>query len=463
MDAIREVTRRRTGESGFSVVMAEKVLMTARGVQLPREWDRLQFGNVSGRSTSYLTRARIMSVLCGLACGLRGIAPGNAVLRTNSALCERLGGRFPDQGTIHRWLDQVTPSQAAALRSHLHWATAMQGRFWNVLRRGERLVVDLDGQGLVARGARHEQACRGYLGSGGIDRGYQRFVAYAAQTREVLDEFLRPGNMKLTDELLELLAGVNEIFVPEWRSQVTIRADAHGGTFKNLQALQTAGYSYVCRMMSWSGVRRLKQHVEQLPGRELAICDSQRVVHHVECWDVPGWQIRGRRREGPIETRAVLFKEPTAEGKEFSFVLLTDLDLTPEELWTFYHQRGGTIEEYNDQSERAFHLEIIRSGSYDGLNALHALVGLCWNLTEWALEGLRLPDPAPQADRSKWVPASELDRSRLLQRASLCGLRLIRRPHSTQLEIADTLRTPESNTWLRWLGKLIQPHLPLAA
>jgi hypothetical protein len=464
MDDIREVARQRAGECGFSVVMAEKALMAARGLKLVEEWDRLQWGNVSRRSTAYRPRERIMAVVAGLACGLRGVAEGNNVLRTNSAIREALGGRFPDQGTIHRWLEQTTQSQAAALRSHLHRAVAAQGRFWNVLRRGERLIVDVDAQGLVARGERHQQAAWGKLG-GVIDRGYQRFVAYAAQTREALDEFLRPGATALTGELPELLAGLNEIFSQEDRPRVVIRADAHGGTFQNLKALQKQGYSYLCRMMSWSAVKRLKEARDSLPGQTFETADSQGAVHQVECWDAPRWEMSGRnRRDGVVTTRAVLFQEPGSRpDKPFVFALLTSLDLTPEELWTLYHQRGGTIEEYNDQSERAFHLAVIRCGSYHGLNALHALVGLCWNLTEWVLEDLQLPDPAPQSDRSQWTPAPRLDRSRLLQRAALCGLRLIRRPGSSQLEVADTFRTIESGAWLRWLGKLIQPHLALAA
>jgi hypothetical protein len=33
---------------------------------------------------------------------------------------QRLGGRFPDQGTIHRWLAQTKAEQTARLRRHLY-------------------------------------------------------------------------------------------------------------------------------------------------------------------------------------------------------------------------------------------------------------------------------------------------------------------------------------------------------
>jgi hypothetical protein len=136
---------------------------------------------------------------------------------------------------------------------------------------------------------------------------------------------------------------------------------------------------------------------------------------------------------------------------------------TPQELWAQYHQRSGTIEEYNDQSERAYHLEILRTGSYAGLNALHALLALCWNLSVWATEDLELPpSEAPHAERSRWVRASTLDRSLLLLRAALSGLRLYRTSPSAYLEVEDTAFTPESKAWLKWLNQPIQHRLRLA-
>src|SRR5687767_7862832 len=92
------------GSGGFSVGLAERVLRLADGLELVAEWSQLGFGRPTGRVTSYPTDQRIAAVLAGLACGLRGIAPGNLLLRPNSALRQRLGGRFPDQGTVHRWL-----------------------------------------------------------------------------------------------------------------------------------------------------------------------------------------------------------------------------------------------------------------------------------------------------------------------------------------------------------------------
>jgi hypothetical protein len=153
--------------------MAERILHQADVLGLTEQWAELGLGNVSRRSTAYPSQHRLAAVLAGLACGLRGVGPGNTWLRPNTALQARLGGRFPDQGTVHRWLGQVTADQATALRAHLHQAVQQHGRFWTVLWSAERLTVDVDGQGLIARGRRFERAASGYLGEG-MDTGYQR-------------------------------------------------------------------------------------------------------------------------------------------------------------------------------------------------------------------------------------------------------------------------------------------------
>src|ERR1700736_6116770 len=87
--------------SGFSVVFAERVLREAHALQLPLLWARLPLGHPTRRRTSYTPEQRLSALLAGLACGLKGIAPGNTFLRPNTALQAWLGGRFPDQGTIH--------------------------------------------------------------------------------------------------------------------------------------------------------------------------------------------------------------------------------------------------------------------------------------------------------------------------------------------------------------------------
>jgi hypothetical protein len=448
--------------NGFSVVFVERALREAQALGLFAQWAQLSLGHPSKRRTSFRPEQRVTAVLAGLAGGLKGIAPGNTSLRPNTALKALTGGRFPDQGTIHRWLEQTTATQAAGFRDHLHQVVRTHGRFHDLLRSRAYVLVDVDGQGLVARGQRFARASRGYLGEG-MDRGYQRYVAYAAATAEVLDEFLTAGHTTLMSQLPELLTGRNAVISRADRPRVVVRGDAHLGTVNNLLALRQAHYHYLCPLYSWSSIRLLRQQVAHRRGGWFEEVDSNGRLRRVQFWVVPRWQLCGRGKKRKLVVRATVYREQCTNGKDEWTVLVSDLKREKgRRLWQRYHERGGTIEEYNDQSERAYHLEVMRTGNFDGLNALPSLVGLCWNLTRWAEEGLRLPPvQAPAAAPAAWVAAATLDLAAVQQRAALCGRRLYRAGAATVLEVQDTVGSAESAAWLRWLQQPIQLRLRL--
>jgi hypothetical protein len=164
--------------SGYSIVLVERLLGEAHALDLDAAWAHLPLGHPSRRGTAYRPEQRGTALLAGLAAGLKGIAPGNAWLRPNAALQARLGGRSPDQGTIHRWLDDATAGQAAAFRDHLHQVVHAPGRFWDVLHSPQLPVIDIDGQGLVARGSRFERAA-----SATWAKGWTRATSATSVTR----------------------------------------------------------------------------------------------------------------------------------------------------------------------------------------------------------------------------------------------------------------------------------------
>ncbi|HEY7423276.1 MAG TPA: hypothetical protein VH682_03450, partial [Gemmataceae bacterium] len=105
----------------------------------------------------------------------------------------------------------------------------------------------------------------GHLGDG-IDRGYQRYVAYAADTREVLDEFLAAGNRTLMSQLPEVLAGLDTLLPRADRKRVIRRLDCHGGTIANIRAMRQHGYHSLCPLLSWAAIQRLREHLRGAHG-----------------------------------------------------------------------------------------------------------------------------------------------------------------------------------------------------
>lgn len=449
--------------SGYSVLLAERVLALADSLNLPQQWHALHLGHPSRRCTAYPSEQRIAALLAGLATGLPGIAAGNFWLRPNTALCARLGGRFPDQGTLHRWLAQTTLEQAADLRSHLHHVAAEHGRFWQEMTSPELLVIDIDGQGLVARGQRFERARTGYLGEG-LDRGFLRYVCYVGATAEVLDELLLPGNTTLMSVLPQMVQGLDEVLPRRrCRKRVLLRADSHAGTAANLACMREHGYHYLCPLYSCWSKNKLKKRLQGKHSHWFMHIDSKGQERHIECWELRRWQLASKGGRFRVRPRALVYREIDAEGDEHWQILLTDVKgRSPAWWWQHYQQRGGTIEEYNDQTERAYHLEVMRTGNYAGLQAVHSLVALCWNLTRWATEGLLLPPLlSPQAAEVSWVRAETLSLSQLVERASHSGLRLYRGGVGEPLEVEDTLDSGESRAWIRCLQQPVQLRLRL--
>lgn len=254
-----------------------------------------------------------------------------------------------------------------------------------------------------------------------------------------------------------------------------VRCDAHGGTAANLHALQTANHHGVSRLQSHWAVQRLRREIRTLAPQTFEPSDTNSA--RVEFGDMPQWTFHGRGQL-QVPTRAIVFRETRADHTEFWWVLLTDLrEESAHELWTLYHQRGGTIEEYNDPSERAFHLRQLRTSHLPGLCVLQALVGLCWNLIHWETADLQLPEPSSKPPEPSALPAeqfpldpatrprrsaSSYDLQHLLERASHCGLLLKRQPQ-TPREAAAAIHTNVSHARLNSLKRATQMQLPLSS
>jgi hypothetical protein len=444
--------------SGSSPLVAVKVMDLAAKLGIERAWTGLWLGHPTARRSAYRAEHRIRALLAGLACGLRGISAGNQWLRHDPAIRRLCDDRFPDQGTIHRWLEDVTPPQVLELRRHLQQSVRQHGRFRHQLGLPGGIIVDVDAQGIVAAGQRFVQAKLGWMGDG-FERGFQRLVCYCASTGEILDEQLQPGDGSLLTGMSRLLDSLDELFAPEDRSRVRLRGDGHAGTIATIARAQQAGYQYVLKLFHSRTVGRIRQAVADLRGEDFPTPQGT-----ARCWDVPAWTLTNK--DGPqrsVTTRVVLFADPPDDQGHCQWWAVAVSEGVAAEFWQMYRDRGGAIEEYFDQSFRAYHLEIKRTSGLTGLEAVHLLAGLCWNLLRWELAELQLPPAtAPTRSREAWVRADELDLSAVLERSRYSGLRFRTDPDSGAVIAEDTLGTSESAAWSQWLKRPVQRLLLLA-
>lgn len=458
MEGISRTLAQPVPAAGSSPLAAVKVLDLTRKLGIDPSWSGLWLGNPTSRRSAYRPEHRIRALLAGLACGLRGIAAGNQWLRNDPAMRKLCDHRFPDQGTLHRWLADVTPPQVLELRRHLRQVAQQHGRFRHQLGQPGGIIVDVDAQGIVAAGQRYEQARLGWMGDG-CDRGFQRLVCYCASTGEVLDEQLQPGDGSLLTGLPSLLESLDELFTPDERGRVWLRGDGHAGTIATITRAQQSGYQYVLKLFHQSTVDRLREATDG-SGEEFPTPQGTG-----RCWDFPAWTLTNK--DGPersVTTRVVLFADPPdEEGHSTWWGIAVSSQGAAWEFWQMYRDRGGAIEEYFDQSFRAYHLEIKRTSGLAGLEAVHLLAGLCWNLLRWCLEDLRLPPAtAPTRDRAWWARADQLDLTAVLERSRYSGIRFRTTPDSGGVTAEDTIGTLESAAWSQWLKRPVQRLLLLA-
>jgi hypothetical protein len=461
MEGIARKPTEPEASGAVSPLMAVKLFAVAGRLGLNGVWSSLWIGRPTQRKNAYLAPHRIQALLAGLACGLTGIASGNLWIRNDPALRDACGGAFPDQGTIHRWLSAVDPSQVEAFRQHLFSAVKQHGRFRQALAGPEGLVIDLDAQGIVANGQRFEQTALGWM-NGTFQRGYQRLVCYCATTREVLDERLEPGNASLMTAFSRLLDSLNELFTPEERSGVLLRGDGHAGTVAAILRAQKDGYRYLLKLQHSSTIERLRKAVANHRAEEFETSSGV-----VRCWDVSDWKITNKDgRERSATTRVVLFQDPAGEsGCDRWWGVAVNANKPARELWQLYRDRGGAIEEYFDQSFRAYHLDVKRTSPREGLELVHLLAALCWNLLNWELSELSLPPARSpnQPDRIYWIRADRLDLEKVLERSRHSGIRFRRRTDDGGRVMAeDAIGTLESRAWSRWLNRPTQRLLRLA-
>jgi hypothetical protein len=157
---------------------------------------------VQERRTGFTQRQKHQALVAALAAGCRRARDGDFVLKPDPAARAALGlARWPHSSQLTRHLRAFRAPQVAGLRAAVEEVTATHAAARRRLRRGERVVVDLDQTPIAANGRTYQGTARGRLKKKG-DRGYQATAVFAGDTGGgedgVLAVFLDPGNAHAT-------------------------------------------------------------------------------------------------------------------------------------------------------------------------------------------------------------------------------------------------------------------------
>ena len=347
-------------------------------------WDALRARvrlPVQERRNGFTRLQKSQAVVAALAAGCRRARDSDFVLKPDPVAARALGlDRWPDASRLTQHLRAFRAEHVAALRAAVEEVTAAHAAARRRLRRGERVVVDLDQHPISANGRTYERAERGRLKKRG-ERGYQASAAFAGDTGggedEVLAAFLDPGNAHATWRFADLLAALERVLGPlEHLPGLVLRFDCQYATADDLALLLARTIRFVARGYSDATAAAWARDA----AGALAWTELSPVKWVAELGAGP---VSADRRD--VVCRRLLVRATGARQRIGYTAILTNIpvdELPTAALEPFYEARQ-TIEGWLSEATDALQLKGLWSRAFCGLEAFLLLAALTSNLLNW--------------------------------------------------------------------------------
>ena len=207
---------------------------------------------VQERTTGFTHVQKSQALIATLAAGCRRARDSDFDLAPDPVAPAALGlPRWPHSSQLTRHLRAVRPQHVTALRQAVTEVIATHAAARRRLRRGGRVVVDVDQTAISATGKTYQRTAKGHLKKKG-ERGSQATALFAGDTSggqdEVLGIFLDPGNTHASRRLPDVLDTLEQTLgSPRYLCGLVLRFDAHDATADDLALLQARGGRFVGR------------------------------------------------------------------------------------------------------------------------------------------------------------------------------------------------------------------------
>ena len=336
---------------------------------------------VQERKTGFTVAQKSLALLAALAAGCRSARDGDFTLAADPAAGRVLGlPRWPHSSQLTRHLRAFHPQHVVALRDAVEDLTASHSTVRRRLRRGERVVIDVDQTAISANGRTYERPARGHLKRKG-DRGYQATAAFAGDPSggddEVLAVFLDPGNPHASRRFADLLAALERVLGPlERLPGLVLRFDCQYATADDLALLLGRRIRFVGRVYA--------DRTAEVWARDYGLGLTWTELSPIK-WvaDLGVGPIAASRPD--LSCRRLLVRSTGARhraGYTASVTNLATTDLATADLEPFYEARQ-TIEGWLSEATAALQLKGLWSRSFAGLEAFLLHAALVSNLLNW--------------------------------------------------------------------------------
>lgn len=336
---------------------------------------------VQERQNGFTHLQKGQALIAALAAGCRRARDSDFTLAPDPVAATVLGlSRWPHSSQLTRHLRAFRPQHVAALRRASTEITARHGAARRRLRRGERVVIDLDQTPISANGRTYERTAKGHLKRKG-ERGYQATAAFAGDTSggqdEVLAVFLDPGNAHASRRFADLLAALEDVLGALDRLRgLVLRFDCQFATADDLAELLRRGIRFVGRNYADATAAAWARDLGP-DARWIALSPVKWVC------DLGAGPVSAARPD--VVCRRLLVRSTGAGQQVGHTAIVTNIpahELAAAALEPFYEARQ-TIEGWLSEATDALHLKGLWSRSFCGLEAFLLHAALTSNLLNW--------------------------------------------------------------------------------
>ena len=336
---------------------------------------------VQERQSGFTGTQKSLALLTALAAGSRSARDSDFTVRPDPVVPALLGlPRWPHSSQLTRHLRAFRPQHVTALRRASEDLLSAHSTVRRRLRRGERVVADIDQTPISANGRTYQRTARGHLKKKG-DRGYQATAVFAGDPSggddEVLAVFLDPGNAHATWRVADALAALERVLGPlEHLPGLVLRFDSQYATADDLALLLRRGIRFIGRLYSdQTAATWAWESATELSWQELS------PIKWVA--DLGVGPISPGRPD--VCCRRILVRSTGARHRAGYTAIVTNLvpeEVSLGEVEPFYEARQ-TIEGWLSEATAALQLKGLWSRSFDGLEAFLLLAALASNLLNW--------------------------------------------------------------------------------
>lgn len=328
------------------------------------------------RHADYPSVDLILALLYVTIAGLRRINK-TKLLQYNGTFLDLLGlSRFPNETTLRRFLQRLMPPSIRQLVRLHDW---LRVQFFGLPQAPSSLTFDLDSVVLPLYG--HQQGAR--LGYNPKKKGrpsYHPLLCFEAQRQEFWHGSLRPGDASANSGVVFFFRRcLDKVPASLRRARIRVRADSGFFSGKFIGMLENLGLGYVIVAKEYQPIKRLARgaRFQQLRNG----CEVAEFQYQPHRWPKARRFVVMRRPipEDPAEAKQLtLFKD-----RRYAYsVLVTNLDLDPWRVWTFYSPRA-TIEKNIRELLYDMPLGKIPSRSWLANVAFFHIVLLAYDLVHW--------------------------------------------------------------------------------